>query len=115
MTKKFDPKVTLLDLKTCSERCLEYTKGMSLEQFEKDPKMFHAVQYNLVIMAEAIKRLPAKEERYKLGTQQDLISKLGTDLIDKYYDVDSNKIWNTIKNELPSFIEKINALLDNKK
>ena len=55
MTKKFDPRATLFDLKTCSERCLEYTKDMSLEQFENDLKRFHAVQYNLIIMAEAIK------------------------------------------------------------
>jgi len=106
MTKKLDPRVTLFDLKTCSERCLEYTKGVSFEQFEKDLKRFHAVQYNLVIMAEAIKRLPAKEEKYNLGAQQDLIFKIGNELISKYYDTDSNKIWNTIQNELPSFIEK---------
>jgi uncharacterized protein with HEPN domain len=113
MTKKFDPRVTLFDLKTCSEKCLDFTKNMSLEQFEKELKTYHAVQHQFIIMAEAIKRLPAKEEKYKLGAQQDLISKLGTDLIDKYYDVDSDKIWSTIKNELPSFIEKINALLNN--
>ena len=71
------------------------------------------MQYSLVIIAEAIKRLPAKEEEYKLGAQQDLISKLGNDLLGKYYDTNSNKTWNTIQNELPSFIEKINALLDN--
>ena len=115
MTKKFDPRVTLFDLKTCSERCLDFTKSMSLEQFEKDLKTFHAVQYQFIIMAEAIKRLPANEEKYNLGSQQDLISKLGNDLISKYYDTDRCKIWNTIKNELPSFIEKINALLDNQK
>lgn len=66
-------------------------------------------------MAEAIKRLRAVEEKYKLGARQDLISKLGNELIDKYYDTDSNKTWNTIQNELPSFIEKINALLGNQK
>jgi uncharacterized protein with HEPN domain len=113
MTKKFDPRATLLDLKTCSERCLDFTKDMSFEQFEKDLKTFHAVQYQFIIMAEAIKRLRAIEEKYKLDAQQDLISKLGSDLISKYYDTDSNNIWNTIQNELLSFIEKINALLDN--
>jgi hypothetical protein len=37
-------------------------------------------------MAEAIKRLPAKEEKNNLGAQQNLISKLGNELISKYYD-----------------------------
>ena len=113
MAKKFDPRVTLFDLKACSERCLYFTKSMSLEQFEKDLKTLHAIQYQFIIMAEAIKRLRAVEEKYKLDAQQDLISKLGNELINKYYDTDSNKIWNTIQNELPSFIEKIYALLDN--
>ena len=111
MTKIFDPRATLFDLRTCSERCLDFTKSMSLEQFEKDLKTFHAVQYQFIIMAEAIKRLRAIEEKYKVGAQQNLISKLGNDLINKYYDTDGNKIWNTIQKELPSFIEKINAML----
>jgi uncharacterized protein with HEPN domain len=115
MTKNFDPRITLFDILTFSERCLQYTKDLSLEQFKDDALTFSAVQYNLIILAEAIKILPAKEEKYKLGTQQDLISKLGSDLIDKYYDVDSNKIWSAVKNELPSFIEKINAMLENLK
>ncbi len=115
MTKKFDPRATLFDLKTCSERCLDFTKGMSFEQFEKDLKTFHAVQYNLIIMAETIKRLPAKEEKYQLGIHREFFVELGDGLINKYYDVDSNKIWNSIQNELPSFIEKINAMLNNLK
>lgn len=115
MTKNFDPRLTLFDLKTCSERCLDFTKNMSLEQFEKELKTYYAVQYQFIIIAEAIKRLPVKEEKYKLGAQQDLISKLGADLIDKYHDASSCEIWSTIQNELPSFMEKINAMLENLK
>jgi uncharacterized protein with HEPN domain len=62
MTKKLDPRITLFDILTFSERCLEYTKDIGLDQFKYDALTFSAVQYNLIIMAEAIKRLPAKEE-----------------------------------------------------
>ena len=66
-------------------------------------------------MAEAIKRLPAKEEKYQSGVHREIFVELGDGLINKYYDVDGNKIWNSIQNELPSFIEKINAMLNNLK
>ena len=111
MTKKYDPKITLLDILTFSERCLQYTKDISLEQFKNDALTFSAVQYNLIILAEAIKRLPAKEEKYQLGIHREIFVELGDGLINKYYDVDSNNIWSAIKNELPKLIIKINALL----
>ena len=115
MTKIFDLRITLFDILTFSKRCLEYTKDISLEQFEHDALAFSAVQYNLIILAEAIKRLPAKEEKYQLGIHREFFVELGDGLINKYYDVDSKKIWNSIQNELPSFIEKINAMLNNLK
>lgn len=111
MTKKYDPKITLLDILTFSERCLQYTKDISLEQFKNDALTFSAVQYNLIILSEAIKRLPAKEEKYQLGIHREIFVELGDGLINKYYDVDSNNIWSAIKNELPKLIIKINALL----
>ena len=115
MTKIFDLRITLFDILTFSKRCLEYTKDISLEQFEHDALAFSAVQYNLIILAEAIKRLPAKEEKYQLGIHREFFVELGDGLINKYYDADSKKIWNSIQNELPSFIEKINAMLNNLK
>lgn len=115
MAKVHDPETTLFDILTFSERCLEYTKNISLDQFKHDALAFSAVQYNLIILAEAIKRLHAKEEKYQLGTHRELFVELGDGLINKYYDVDSNKVWNSIQNELPSFIEKINAMINNLK
>lgn len=111
MTKKYDPKITLFDILTFSERCLQYTKNLSLEQFKVDALTFSAVQYNLIILAEAIKRLPAKEEKYQLGIHRAIFVELGDGLINKYYDVDGNKVWNSIQNELPRLREKTNALL----
>lgn len=111
MKNFFDPRITLFDILTFSERCLQYTKDISLEQLKDDALNFSVVQYNLIIMAEAIKRLPAKEEKYQLGIHREIFVELGDGLINKYYDVDGNKIWNSIQNELPKLREKINALL----
>ena len=115
MTKNYDPKITLFDILTFSERCLEYTKNISLDQFKHDALNFSAVQYNLIILAEAIKRLPAEEEKYQLGVHREIFVELGDGLINKYYDVDGSKIWNSIQNELPKLREKINAMLENLK
>ncbi len=66
MTKTFDPRIALFDILTFSERCLEFTKDLSFGQFKNDALTFSAVQYLLIIMASAIKRLPAKEEKYSV-------------------------------------------------
>ena len=115
MTKNYDPKITLFDILTFSERCLEYTKNISLDQFKHDALSFSAVQYNLIILAEPIKRLPAKEEKYQLGIHREFFVELGDGLINKYYDVDSKKIWNSIQNELPTLIANIEKILADKK
>ena len=115
MTKNYDPKITLFDILTFSERCLEYTKNISLDQFKHDALSFSAVQYNLIILAEAIKRLPAKEEKYQLGIHRKFFVELGDGLINKYYDADSKKIWNSIQNELPTLIANIEKILADKK
>jgi uncharacterized protein with HEPN domain len=115
MTKCFDSRITLFDILTFSERCLEYTKDKSLEQFKNDAVAFSATQYLLIILAEAIKRLPAEEERYQLGVHRSLFIELGDGLIQDYDDVDSSKVWNSIQSELPNLREKINAILRDKK
>lgn len=111
MTKTFDPRITLFDILTFSERCLEFTKDLNSEQFQNDALTFSAVQYLLIILAEAIKRLPAKEDKYELGVHRKFFIELGDGLIQSYDDADSDKIWNSVQNELPKLREKINAML----
>ena len=96
MTKYFDPRITLFDILTFSKRCLEFTKDLSLEQLKGDLLTFSAVQYLLIILAEAIKRLPAKEEKYQLGSHRKLFIELGDGLIQNYDNAEACKILNSI-------------------
>ena len=96
MTKYFDPRITLFDIRTFSKRCLEFTKDLSLEQLKGDLLTFSAVQYLLMILAEAIKRLPAKEEKYQLGSHRKLFIELGDGLIQNYDNAEACKILNSI-------------------
>lgn len=90
---------------------LARTKNLSFDQLGDDALTFSAVQYLLIILTEAIKRLPAKEEKCQLGSYREFFIELDNGLIRDRNNADSCKVWNSIQNELPKLREKINTLL----
>ena len=55
-----DPKLFLDDIRESTSRILRYTYGLSYADFVADDKTVDAVVRNLVVIGEAVKRLPQK-------------------------------------------------------
>lgn len=72
-----------MDILSCANNCLTFTKDISIDQFQKDTLVFAAVNHQLIILAEDI---------FELGTQKELLVKLGKNLIDQHYDTNSKKL-----------------------
>jgi len=53
-----DPKLFLDDIRESTSRILRYTHGLSYADFVIDDKTVDAVVRNLVVIGEAVKRLP---------------------------------------------------------
>jgi uncharacterized protein with HEPN domain len=111
MKKQRDHKSVLFDILSCSKNCIEFTKGMTLTEFEKDIKTISAVQHQLMIIGEATKKLT---EEFR-NTHDDIPWKkmAGTRdvLIHSYEEADLEIIWDIVTIQILGIIPKLEKIL----
>lgn len=78
----------LNDIRQSIDRVIEYTNGMSLEDFLKDQKSIHAVARNLEIMGEAANRLPDEFKEVHSEIEWFKIIGLRHRIVHEYFGVD---------------------------
>ena len=115
MTKPRNPQSSLFDILMAAKNVLQFTNGMTLEEFEKDIKTSFAVQHQLMVIGEATKRLPVDFREKNPSIQWKKIAGLRDVLIHQYDNASSSQIWIAIQNELPSLVNSIENLLNDKK
>ena len=57
MTKQRDPKITIQEIILACENAIQFVEVMTFDQFLKDVKTSSAVQHQILILGEAVKRL----------------------------------------------------------
>jgi len=89
---------------------IEKSKDITFEDFIKDKFLTHAFERSLEIIGEAVKQLPASfKEKYPEIPWKE-IAGMRDKLIHKYFGVDHEIIWKTIKlnvPELKKWIEEV--------
>jgi len=113
--KAFNLQTSIHDALGFAKNCQLYVKGIGHERFRDDLLAMSAVQYNLIVLSEALKRIGFVSPK---NIERDLEKKfiaLGEELIDKYNNVDSYKVWMSINTDLPSLINALEKLLSDKK
>ncbi|MEW6536335.1 MAG: DUF86 domain-containing protein [Candidatus Auribacterota bacterium] len=89
------------DIITCIERIEEFTAGMNYEQFMADDKTCSAVIRKLEVIGEASKCLPESiTGKYSEIPWKDM-ARMRDKIIHFYFGVDTEIVWNVIKNRLP--------------
>lgn len=115
MTKPRDPLSSLFDILVSAKNILQFVKGMTLDEFEKDIRTSFAVQHQLMVIGEATKRIPMKFREDNPNVPWKKIAGLRDVLIHQYDNASSNQIWIAIQNELPGLITNVEKLLADKK
>lgn len=86
-------------------------KEISKEEFLRDDVIQDAIVRQFEILGEAINNLSDEiEEKYSQIEWSKAVG-LRNALIHGYFDVDFNIVWDTIKNDLPSFKIQINEII----
>jgi uncharacterized protein len=99
------------DIVVASKECLEFTSGMTLEQFAADLKTQKAVLMNLVIIGEAAKFTPGRIVRQHPAVAWEDMRELRNFVVHVYFRVEPRLVWETVHRELPAVARRLEAIL----
>ena len=98
----------------CREAILRidtYVEDLTYDGFSSDTKTQDAVVRNLEILGEAAKNISGQlKKKYPQVSWKDLAG-LRDKLIHHYFGVNLDIVWNVIKQELPSILSELEAIL----
>jgi uncharacterized protein with HEPN domain len=101
----------LQDILDATNDIENFTKDLTYEQFIKDRKTINAVVRSIEIVGEASKHLPESlKSKYKELPWRE-ITGMRDKLSHAYFGIDSETIWQTIKENIPPLKETIQKML----
>ncbi len=111
MTKQRDSKITVQEIIVACENSIQFVEGMTFEQFLKDIKTQSAVQHQILILGEAVKRLPQniKDNHPEIPWRN--IAGTRDVLIHCYEEADFEIIWNIVREQLPKLSPQFRSVL----
>jgi len=112
MYKRGD-KEFILDMFLACQKILEYTRGLSFEDFENDSKTFDAVVRNIEIIGEATKNISNEfREKYK-DIEWKEIARTRDKFIHFYFGIDKEVVWDIASIDVPRLLEKLKTIIKN--
>ena len=102
---------TLLDIRRAGRLALAFIEDVpDARTFARDAKTQSAVLHQLLVMGEAVKRLPASFREAHPHIPWRPIAGMQDVLIHAYDDVDTAEVWRTLTAELPAVLDAVDAL-----
>jgi len=88
-----------------------FTHGMSYEGLVNDKKTLYAVIRCLEVLGEAVRKIPddTRNEYSEMPWQE--IAGMRNKLIHEYFGIDTETIWDTIKDDLPALKKTVERIL----
>ena len=100
------------DMLESAEKAIAFLGDLSYEQFSEDDKTIYAVIRAIEIIGEAARKLPADiRDSYPEITWREIVGTRDK-LIHDYFGVNLLVVWQTVRNDLPSLVEQLQALLN---
>ncbi len=101
----------LSDISESAEKILEYTNGMTFEQFEADDKTVDAVVRNFEIIGEAANLLDDALKDTHPDINWASIRGFRNRIVHHYFGIDCSIVWQIKETFLPELLVKIKQLL----
>jgi len=109
MTK--DWRVRIEDMIEAVERCLDYVRGLSHQDFLDDIRSQDAVLRNLEVLGEASKRIPPYITHAYPQVPWSRLADMRNILVHEYHSVDPNIVLDTVIYELPPILPVLKQVL----
>ncbi|PIP48888.1 MAG: DUF86 domain-containing protein [Chloroflexi bacterium CG07_land_8_20_14_0_80_45_17] len=113
--QKRDYMLFIEDIVTCIEKIERYTGNVSFEEFGRNDMAVDAVIRNLEIIGEAIKKIPEEIKKKHANVEWKEAAGFRNVLIHDYFGIDVEAVWDTIRNNIPSFKRQIVKVLESEK
>lgn len=101
----------LEDILYSIERILDYTEGMTYENFSKSRLTQDAVVRNFQILGEAAKKLPAAFKEQHKHVPWSSVSKFRDKLVHHYSGVNYDVVFDIIEDSLPELLKQIKQIV----
>lgn len=111
MPKDRDIELFLNDILESISKIEIYTQGMDYKHFISDEKTKDAVVRNLEIIGEAVKNIPDDVKERHRDIDWKGAGGMRDKLIHEYFGANFAIVWETIKDDLPPFRERIEKIL----
>jgi uncharacterized protein with HEPN domain len=102
-----DQNLLLNDILEYSKKAIEFTKGLTFEQFVVDNKTFLATVRCLEIIGEASKKIDENIKSLYRDIPWKKITGMRDVIIHNYDGINKDIVWNTVINNLPEIIKII--------
>jgi len=105
------PKLLVEDILESCYKIMEYTEGITFEEFCADGKTIDAVIRNFEIIGEAANRLPEEFKDANPDIDWFRIRGFRNRIVHDYFGIDNSIVWQIKETYLQSLIEKLNKLI----
>lgn len=107
MSSTLRDQATILDILHAGRQIVGFVRGVTQEQFLADRMMRSAVQHQLLVMGEAVKRLSATFRQEHDDIPWKRISGMRDRLIHGYDDVDLDIVWVAATEYVPDVLNRL--------
>jgi uncharacterized protein with HEPN domain len=90
----------------------QYTSGMTFEQFVRDPKTLKAVVWNLTMIGEAARHVPAEVEAAYPEIPWAKIRGMRNHIVHGYDVIDEEIVWTVVYEDLPPLVPILEQILN---
>ncbi len=104
------PQLLVNDILDSCSKILQYTDGVSFEEFLKDSKTIDAVTRNFEIIGEAANRLPEEFKENHPSIDWHRIRGFRNRIVHDYMGIDFGIVWEVKNNYLPLLIDSLKKI-----
>ena len=103
--------VRIHDMLDCCARIADYTDGMTRDQLDANPLTYDAILWNLTVLGEAAKGVPADVRTEHPEIPWANIAGTRDRVIHGYGSVQPDRVWEIVSSDIPELMPRLRALL----
>lgn len=107
-------KIRIDDILESISKIRRYTRGFDFDKFEDDEKTIDAVIRNLEIIGEAARNVPREIQTLYPDLPWAEMQTMRNIVIHQYHGVNLKIIWQTVQEDLPSIISRLQQISEEK-